>query len=124
VALFAEDAPAIAAPLLSTARLGSAEWSELLPALSPTARGFVRNRRDLDPVVQRALDAFGSIDLVLHAPEGAEPAVEAVAVAAVEEPDTPTAQPGRGRGCFDQRPRQADRRLSPGTALAARRARR
>lgn len=73
VRVFAEDVPAIAASLLSTVRLADAEWSALLPAFSPTVRGFLRNRRDLDTDTQRALATFGATDLVLDAPP-AEPA--------------------------------------------------
>lgn len=68
VRLFALDELAIAIPVLRSARLNSSEWIQLLPELSPPARSVLRNRRDLGPVVKRALDSFGAIDLVL--PDG------------------------------------------------------
>ena len=71
VRFFADDDPHIAAPLIATARLEPGEWLELLPRLSPTARGFLRHRRDLAPEVVQALAAFGPSDLVLGEPDGA-----------------------------------------------------
>ena len=53
-----------------------------MPRLSPPARGVVRNRRDIDPAVHRALDSFGSVDLVL----ADERPVEVVAPAPVVAP--------------------------------------
>jgi len=80
VALFAEDSPSVAAPLLGTARLSDQGWIELLPSLSPTARALLRNRRDLSPAVVQALAQFGLSDFRLSGPaagtdgHGAEPA--------------------------------------------------
>ncbi|MGK0491477.1 MAG: signal transduction histidine kinase [Sphingomonas echinoides] len=68
VAVFAEDDLSIAAPVLRTARLSVAEWTSLLPRLSPAARSILRHRRDLPRAVHRALESFGSVDFVLHAP--------------------------------------------------------
>ncbi|MFZ5794654.1 MAG: sensor histidine kinase, partial [Pseudomonadota bacterium] len=65
VALFAEDDLSIAAPVLRSARLSIAEWTSLLPVLSPSARSILRHRRDLPRGVQRALESFGSVDFVL-----------------------------------------------------------
>ncbi|WP_316251084.1 HAMP domain-containing sensor histidine kinase [Sphingomonas sp. JC676] len=65
VRLFALDDIAIGLPVLRTARLASAEWVQLLPELAPAARAVLRNRRDLGPVVKRALESFGPIDFVL-----------------------------------------------------------
>ncbi|WP_294321940.1 histidine kinase dimerization/phospho-acceptor domain-containing protein [uncultured Sphingomonas sp.] len=65
VGLFATDVIEAAVPVLRGATLSVDEWLALLPRLGSTARGIVRNRRDLDPAVQRALDSFGSTDLVL-----------------------------------------------------------
>ncbi|WP_240500078.1 sensor histidine kinase [Sphingomonas montana] len=88
VLLFAEDTPAIAAPILATARLAAGSWAAVLPALSPTTRGMLRNRRDLDAETRRALSAFGAIDLVLAAPV-------AIALSAQEPvPDPQAAVPG------------------------------
>lgn len=82
VALFAEDDLSIAAPVLRSARLSIAEWTSLLPVLSPSARSILRHRRDLPRGVQRALESFGSVDFVLDAPT--EP--EQVAAPTAPEP--------------------------------------
>jgi signal transduction histidine kinase len=65
LAFFAEDHASVAAPIVAGARLGEEEWVDLLPALSPTARGLLRHRRDLGMLVERALTSFGSSDFVL-----------------------------------------------------------
>ncbi|WP_242416910.1 sensor histidine kinase [Sphingomonas panni] len=65
VDLLATDVIEAAVPVLRSATLSVGEWLALLPRLGSAARGVVRNRRDLDPEVQRALDSFGSTDLVL-----------------------------------------------------------
>ena len=65
VALFAEDELAVAAPVLRSVRLAAADWLRLLPLLSPTQRGVLRNRRDLPADVARGLESFGATDLVL-----------------------------------------------------------
>lgn len=65
VRLFALDALAVAIPVLRSARITASDWIELLPDLSPGARTVLRNRRDLGPVVKRALESFGSVDFVL-----------------------------------------------------------
>lgn len=89
VRIFALDELAIALPVLRSARLASADWVQLLPDLSPPARAVLRNRRDLSPVVRRALDSFGPIDFVLpdesprDAPATAVP--DAVAAAPIAE---------------------------------------
>lgn len=65
VRLFALDELPIAIPVLRSARLAPDEWIQLLPDLAPAARTILRNRRDLGPEVQRALESFGPVDLVL-----------------------------------------------------------
>lgn len=77
VRLFALDEVAIAAPVLRSARLGSAEWVQLLPELAPAARALLRHRRDLGPVVKRALESFGPIDFVLPDDSDWSPAFDA-----------------------------------------------
>lgn len=67
VAFFAEDHSSVAGPLIGAAHLHPGEWIELLPHLGPTARGFLRHRRDLESEVERALAAFGAADHVLGA---------------------------------------------------------
>nr|WP_313809117.1 HAMP domain-containing sensor histidine kinase [Sphingobium sp.] len=65
VEFFANDRPAIAAAAMSRARLPDAAWVEMLPRLTPTARGVLRSRRDLGPATLQGLEAFGATDLVL-----------------------------------------------------------
>lgn len=65
VALLAEDEPAIAAAALRAARLPAADWIALLPTLGPVGRATLRNRSDLDPVVARGLESFGSTDFTI-----------------------------------------------------------
>jgi hypothetical protein len=62
-AFFAEDLPSVAAPLVAGARLGAREWLAVLPLMSQTSRALLRNRRDLDASVARALASFGRSDL-------------------------------------------------------------
>ncbi|MEZ0243505.1 MAG: histidine kinase dimerization/phospho-acceptor domain-containing protein, partial [Sphingomonas sp.] len=94
VRLFGTDEIAVALPVLRSARLTSNDWIEILPELAPAGRAVLRNRRDLSPVVRRALESYGPIDFVL--PDQSIPAVEEIALApeplpelepiAVEEP--------------------------------------
>jgi signal transduction histidine kinase len=66
IAFFAEDSPAIAAPLIAGARLEKDAWLALLPRLGPAARSLLRNREDLPPEVKTALQAFGPSDFRLE----------------------------------------------------------
>lgn len=83
VRLFARDDLPIAIPVLRSARLSASEWIQLLPDLAPAARGVLRNRRDLPPAVQRALESFGSVDFVLS--DGGEASETGVGHARVTE---------------------------------------
>ena len=77
IIFFAEDNPAIAAPLITGARLESRDWLAILPRLGPTARALLRHRRDLTAEVKQALGMFGSSDFVLGTTaetQAAEPA--------------------------------------------------
>lgn len=65
VEFFATDRPAVCVAALARARLPDAMWPVLLSRLGPTARGVLRGRRDMGPETRRALEAFGSTDLVL-----------------------------------------------------------
>lgn len=65
VEFFANDRPAIAAAAMSRAKLPDAAWVEMLPRLTPTARGVLRSRRDLGMGTVQGLEAFGATDLVL-----------------------------------------------------------
>lgn len=87
VALFAEDEPTVAAPVLRTARLAADEWIALLPRLSPATRSVLRHRRDLPAAVVRGLASFGATDFVLghDAPAPVEP-LPTSAPAPVAEP--------------------------------------
>lgn len=78
--LFGEDLPAIAAPVIGTARLAPEEWLALLPAMTPTARALLRHRRDLAPEVAKALAAFGASDFVLPGAPGEAPATAEAAI--------------------------------------------
>lgn len=87
VDLLATDVIEAALPVLRGAHLSVDQWQALLPRLSPPARGVVRNRRDLDPAVHRALDSFGSVDLVLGDDRPVEQAAPvAIAPQPVSEP--------------------------------------
>ncbi|RYM09544.1 HAMP domain-containing histidine kinase [Sphingobium cupriresistens] len=65
VAFFANDRPSIAAAATARAQLPETAWIDLLPHLTPTARGVLRGRRDIGPATRQALEAFGAHDLVL-----------------------------------------------------------
>ncbi|MEJ7935072.1 HAMP domain-containing sensor histidine kinase [Sphingobium sp. AN558] len=65
VQFFANDRPSIAAAAIARAQLPDALWIELLPHLTPTARGVLRGRRDIGSGARQALEAFGATDLVL-----------------------------------------------------------
>jgi len=97
VGLFAEDAFAVAAPLLRTVTLDADTWIALLPRLSPQGRALLRHRRDLPTAVERALESFGSVDFVLPDAAGADgasvPVASDVAPAEVEPEPEPEAAP-------------------------------
>ncbi|MDB5718118.1 MAG: histidine kinase [Sphingomonas bacterium] len=93
VAFFAEEAPQVVAPLIARARLDEQEWLGLLPALAPTMRGLLRNRRDLPDGVVRGLASFGASDFALDAPAhvataAGPPAENALVAAAPVEPSS------------------------------------
>lgn len=62
VAELAADAPAVALAAIRAARLGDAEWLDLVPALPLAARGLLRHRRDLGPQVTDRLQRLGIAD--------------------------------------------------------------
>jgi len=101
VAFFAEDALAIAAPVLRTATLEPDEWLALLPRLTPQSRSVLRHRRDLPAEVQRGLLSFGRTDFVLPKPQTpvemeiaeTEPAKPIVPETIVAKPSAPGPAP-------------------------------
>ncbi|MEH3046923.1 HAMP domain-containing sensor histidine kinase [Sphingomonas adhaesiva] len=88
IAIFAQDEPEVASAVLRAARLEPEDWEALLPRLSPHGRSVLRTRRDLPPIVVRALESFGSTDFALShdaPPTTAEPAAPAPPPASVIE---------------------------------------
>lgn len=65
VEFFAGDRPSIAAAAMARAQLPDALWADMVPRLTPTARGVLRGRHDMGPQTRQALEAFGPADLVL-----------------------------------------------------------
>ncbi|WP_298395611.1 HAMP domain-containing sensor histidine kinase [Sphingobium sp.] len=65
IRFFAQDRPSIAAAAMARAQLPDNAWVDVLPHLTPTARGVLRGRRDIGPETRKALEAFGAHDLVL-----------------------------------------------------------
>lgn len=107
VRLFALDEIAIAVPVLRHARMSSGDWIQLLPDLAPAARAILRHRRDLSPVVRRALDAYGPIDFVLSDETRRDEPAELIAEApAVEEVTTEpmVAESGYGLAVLEREP--------------------
>jgi len=90
VRIFAVDELPVAIPVLRSARLTSSEWIELLPELAPGGRAILRHRRDLSPIVRRALETYGPVDFVL--PDESQPVAEAVAVAIEADLPEPVAE--------------------------------
>lgn len=103
VRLLALDSLSVGAPVLRSARLTASEWIELLPDLTPGARAVLRGRRDLPPVVTRALESYGPVDFVL--PDGRAPAPETVAGAVPAAEPAPAAEAAAvdaGAGAADE----------------------
>lgn len=93
VAALAAGEPAVAAAALQSAQLGTDEWLDLVPALPPSARPALRQRRDLPADVTNLLTRLGINDRGLPpAPspvEAAEPA--ALSPAPLHEPEAEAA---------------------------------
>lgn len=77
VALFGEDSPRIAAPMMARASLDEKEWLRLIPEWPPTSRSLLRERRDLPSAVARLLAVYGRSDMMLAGEAG--PATESTA---------------------------------------------
>ncbi len=87
VAALAEGEPAVAAAALQRARLEPDQWFDLVPALPPTARPYLRERRDLDPAVAGLLVRLGVNDRGL-------PSAQAIPVSeATPQPVAPVTTP-------------------------------
>nr|WP_299423195.1 HAMP domain-containing sensor histidine kinase [Sphingomonas bacterium] len=93
VRLFAEDDPAIAAPILSTARLDASDWLAMIPDLPPASRSLLRHRRDLPARAVRALDSYGASDFALPRPDGVAPDIPAAGRRAVPANDPAPVDP-------------------------------
>jgi hypothetical protein len=87
-AFFCEDLPSVAAPLVAGARLSAREWLRLIPLMSQTSRALLRNRRDLDPQVGRALASFGRSDLGIAGAIDEEAVRQASAIPAPQPGET------------------------------------
>jgi signal transduction histidine kinase len=85
VLLFAEDLPHIAAPMLGNVILATRQWIELLPRLNPSARNLLRNRRDLGPEVEHALERFGRSDFLIPGPTESTDSTLAPLAAPIDE---------------------------------------
>jgi His Kinase A (phospho-acceptor) domain len=74
VQLLAADTPAVAAAVMSGARLDDEQWADMVPHLPVRARGFLRMRRDLGSLTIRALTLHSGGDFVLSGSKNAESA--------------------------------------------------
>lgn len=66
VAFYGGDSASVAQALLSEVQLTDEEWLTFIPLTTPLARMILRERRDLNADVTRALQAFGAIDFRLE----------------------------------------------------------
>lgn len=110
VGFFAGDRPSIAAAAIARAELSDAIWADLLPELTPTARGVLRGRRDMGPKTRMGLEAFGSADLVLTTVRQdlvGDPAMLLTGEMAEPEP-APEVTPPRGATVTPLRPSTSD----------------
>ena len=97
VALLAADAPPVALAAIRTARLDTAQWLDLVPALPLAARGLLRTRKDLGPDFERRLDELGIAERALPAaPANAAQAKAAQPGVAPAPPPPPEPAPEPG----------------------------
>lgn len=75
VAALACAEPAVASAALQCAQLSAEQWLDLVPALSPAARPYLRHRRDLPAEVSALLSRLGVTSLGLPAATQVAPAV-------------------------------------------------
>ena len=84
IQLLAADTPAVAAAVVSGARLDDGQWADLVPHLPVRARGFLRMRRDLGPLTLRALSLYSGGDFALS---GAKENLSAKTTAPLSRPN-------------------------------------
>ena len=102
VAALAAGEPPVAAAALQSARLGSDEWLDLVPALPPSARPALRARKDLPANVTGLLTRLGIND------RGLPPAPAAVAEAAPGQVSIANEVVQDGTSILPPRPAQGD----------------
>ncbi|MEP7221788.1 MAG: histidine kinase dimerization/phospho-acceptor domain-containing protein [Novosphingobium sp.] len=109
------EAP-VAIAAMQTARLSETEWLDLIPVLPITARGHVRQRRDLGPVVEAQLARLGINDRALPPMAASnDDSVEATAQPAQQ----PVARPREGIGAIVERIEAFRRRRAEAQAAQA-----
>lgn len=94
VAALAEGEPAVAAAALQRARLEPDQWFDLVPALPPTARPYLRDRTDLDPAVTGLLTRLGVNDRGLPAANDVATVPEVTEIALEPQPKPQPVQDG------------------------------
>jgi two-component system, OmpR family, sensor kinase len=90
VALLAQGEPAVAEAAIRLARLDEGQWLDLAPALPIHARGAMRARRDLGPMVEARMAQLGIGERAL--PPGQQ-TVEQVQVSPARKPAKPAPRP-------------------------------
>jgi hypothetical protein len=70
-ALFGNDAPVVAASIVSSALMDEADWLDAIPLLSPASRALLRERRDLPQRCVALLQSYGVSDFALPVAESA-----------------------------------------------------
>lgn len=94
VAALSATEPVLAGAAIDTARLEPAEWTDLLPALPPTARARLGSRSDLVPLLTEQLERLGIARTSLPPTQAA-----AITKAGLEqEPATTATAPADGEG--------------------------
>jgi signal transduction histidine kinase len=100
VAFLADQEPALASAAIAAGDLGEQQWLDLVPALPVRARGVLRHRRDLGPLVEARLDRLGVSDRGLPPAEveavvPSPPQPEPVAAPVAPQPQAVTEAPAR-----------------------------
>ncbi len=97
VAMLSATEPVLAGAAIDAARLEPAEWTDLLPALPPTARAHLGRRSDLIPLLTQQLERLGVARLGLPAAQSSEnitdTGAEPVAEPAPSKVTAPSAEP-------------------------------